>query len=126
MTLWILVALATYLATVFAAMLVHLPAEGLMNRLGSRDAIPEPAPVTARLNRALHNHKESLFLFLPLAILAMISPTADIATALFGAQIYVIARIAYVPAYAISLFGTRSVIWFVSLIGLGMMALALI
>lgn len=126
MITWILLALATYLANVFAALLVYLPSEGLMGHLGSRDNSPEPSPLVARLRRSVSNHQESLFLFIPLALLAMTVPTVNQAMALMGAQIYVLARIAYIPAYAVSVFAVRSVVWTISLMGLGMMALAIL
>ena len=126
MTTIILFVLATYLASVFAALAAYLPTEGLFVHLGGRDNLPAPGRLASRLSRATTNMQESLFLFLPLALLAMISTDVDATQALVGAQIYAVARLAYIPAYAVSVFGLRSVIWVASVAGLGAMALALL
>ena len=126
MVTWILAAIVVYLINVFAPVMVYLPTEGILSRIGSRDSLPEPNALVSRLRRSLDNHKESLFIFFPLAILALVVPTADQAQAVLGAQIFVLARLAYMFVYAAVPFMLRTTVWFVGLIGLSIMALALV
>jgi len=77
---------------------------------------------TARLGRAFDNHFEGLILFaIAVGVIQMSSQnTALTATC---AWVYLIARILYVPAYAIGLRPHRSVIW---IIGFGATTVMLI
>ena len=88
----------------------------LISAMGSRDQKPEGGPMVGRAERALVNIGEALFYFIPLAILTM-----DIPEALLGAQIFVTARILYVPIYLFGVPYARTGIWMVSLVGLGIM-----
>jgi len=99
--------------------------------LGARDDLPVTSTYGARSERALRNLGEALVIFLPLALLtqnadnlpAALGQTA--ADAVFGAQIFVLARIAYLPAYLLGIPIIRSVIWSVGVVGLAIMALTL-
>jgi uncharacterized MAPEG superfamily protein len=67
---------------------------------------------TARLYRALNNHFEGLILF---SIACIVVTLGDKSTTFTGAcaYAYLIARVAYIPAYAFGLSPWRSYIWFV-------------
>ncbi|WP_420012735.1 MAPEG family protein [Tateyamaria sp.] len=67
---------------------------------------------TARLYRALDNHFEGLILFTIACVAVTVAEKSGTLTATC-AYIYLIARIAYVPAYAFGLSPWRSYIWFV-------------
>ena len=67
---------------------------------------------TSRLGRAMDNHFEGLILFTGAVVLVTVSGQGNVFTALC-AWIYLIARIAYVPAYALGWRPWRSVIWMV-------------
>lgn len=69
------------------------------------------SPKTGRLIRAMNNHFEALILFTPSVLVVELSGQNTRLTATC-ATIYVIARIAYVPAYYFGLTPWRSVIWF--------------
>lgn len=109
---------------VLALIQVLLPAE-LRNRETGRDynAGPRDRPgppvgiVTARLQRAQANLYETLPLF---AIAVLIAHVADRdgALTLWGAWLYFIARIVYLPLYAFGIPYVRSMVWMVSLLGL--------
>lgn len=67
---------------------------------------------TARLYRALGNHFEGLILFaIACVVVTMAEKSGTFTTTC--AYTYLIARIAYVPAYAFGLSPWRSYIWFV-------------
>ena len=126
MLFWILVGLAVYVVNVFLPATLYLPREGLIAHLGSRDNLPDADALTGRARRSLANMQESLPIFLALALLAMIVPDADMAQALLGAQIWVIARVVYMVMYLISITGLRSAVWTVGVIGNIIQVMALI
>ena len=65
---------------------------------------------TARLDRALANSTTAMVLFAP-AVLILGQLGAFSAATLTAAQVFLVARVLYVPAYALGLTGIRSAIW---------------
>ena len=126
MLFWILAGLTVYFVNIFVPAIIYFPAEGLANHVGSRDNSPEPSAMVGRARRSLANLQENLPIFLTLGILAMIVDGADIEQAVRGAQIFVLARIAYLILYLVSIPYTRSAAYAVGLFGLGTMAFALV
>ena len=114
MTLWIILVLVLYVVQTLlppTAQWVAGP-DGFQWQaaLGGRDNPPTMSVVGARLQRAQRNMEESLFVFLPLAILLDLKqPPSELATT--AAAIFFVARLLYVPAYASGIPGLRSVIW---------------
>lgn len=91
--------------------------------LGPRD---DPRPVTgqpARLSRAYANFLETFPLF-AVALIAVVLAGKTGEQSRFGAWLYVIARVAYTPVYALGLPIVRTVIWAFSMIGILMIILA--
>ena len=124
MTLWILLALGLYFVQTLlppAYRYVLRADPQIVATLGTRDNPPETGVLGARSERALRNSEEALLVFLPLALLAQ-----PVEGALLGAQIFVLARIAYVPVYIIGVPVLRSVIWAVGVVGLVLMVIALV
>ncbi|NRB00685.1 MAG: MAPEG family protein [Rhodobacteraceae bacterium] len=78
---------------------------------------------TARLYRALNNHFEALILFTLAVVVVTLSDQSTPFTAAC-AWVYLIARIAYVPAYWLGLSPWRSLIWFVGFLATTLMILA--
>ena len=96
--------------------LMSVPANlelGTGKTLGPRDTGLEGqlSPKTARLLRALNNHFEGLILFTIAVLVITFSDQGNAFTAGF-AYLYVLARIAYIPAYYLGLAPWRSLIWF--------------
>ena len=93
--------------------------------MSARDREPSRAlsERTARLGRAFDNHFEALVLFGIAAGVLAISGQGNTLTAVC-AWIYLAARIAYVPAYAIGLRPHRSIIWAVGLLATTIMLIA--
>ena len=90
--------------------------------VGPRDAeMPPLSPVGERLRRAQDNLFETLPLFLGAVLIAHVAGRTSEMTAL-GAQIYFWARVAYLPLYALGVPVVRSLVWLVSIVGLGMIA----
>ena len=80
----------------------------------ARDRAPsrQLSTTTARLQRAMNNHFEGLILF-TIAVVVVTLGQQSTATTQTAAWVYLAARIAYVPAYALGLRPWRSAIWFV-------------
>ncbi len=93
--------------------------------VGNRDHPPPLSIIAGRLDRAKNNLLEALPFFLGLALLAL-SRHGEAALATQGAMIFLVARIAYVPAYLSGIPLLRSLIWLVANAGLIMMALSTI
>ncbi|WP_312161439.1 MAPEG family protein [Phenylobacterium sp.] len=99
---------------------------GLKWNTGPRDGeMPPLSDRAGRLKRAQDNLFETLPLFLGAVLIAHVAGKESETTAL-GAQIYFWARVAYVPLYAWGVRHLRSLAWLVSIVGLGMVAQAIL
>ncbi|MEM6532776.1 MAG: MAPEG family protein [Myxococcota bacterium] len=129
MTLYIILVLGLYFIQVMLpSLLATIDADDRKAYLGdairAKDNVPEPSRRTARLQRAQQNITESLPIFMSLALLHEIHGTAT-GLASNGAQVFIGARILYVPVYVLAFPGLRTMVWTVSVVGLGMMTVAL-
>jgi uncharacterized MAPEG superfamily protein len=99
---------------------------GLNWNMGPRDAdMPALSPLAGRLKRAQDNLFETLPLFLAAVLIAHVADRNSVLTVL-GSQIFLGARVAYVPLYAFAVTGLRSLVWIVSIVGLGMIVWAIL
>ncbi len=99
---------------------------GLEYNMSSRDApAPPMRPVTARLFRAQANLFETLPLFAAAVLIAHVAGREGNLT-WWGAWIYLLGRIAYVPLYAFGVKGVRSIAWIGSMAGLAMILIAIL
>ncbi len=89
--------------------------------MGDRDCPPALSPIAARLERAKNNMLEALPLFLGLALPALVTQ-GEHGPATWGALVFLVARVLYVPAYVSGLPVLRSLIWLAGMAGLGFMA----
>lgn len=98
------------------AVTLVLQATGYMNKLGmgylmsARDEHRTVTGMTARLERALNNSIVAMALFAP-AVLIIAQRDASSAQTILAAQIFLIARIVYVPAYIFGIVGVRTLAW---------------
>lgn len=124
LTTIILLVLALYMVQIFLQETSRFGFD-LRGIVGSRDHQPELSVIAGRLDRAKNNMLEALPIFLALALLALVrgGGTGDEAHA---ALVFLIARVAYVPAYVSGVVMLRSLVWLVGVAGLVMMALPLI
>lgn len=91
---------------------------GLGWAAGPRDGTPPPvSTLAARMGRAAANFLET-FPFFAAAVLMLAIAGKSNATTMLGAQIYFWARVAYIPAYAISTPMIRTLVWAAALVGL--------
>lgn len=91
---------------------------GIAFNAGARDTEGPPVgKITGRLQRAQRNLFETLPLFIAAVLIAHVAGRENAQT-LLGAQLYLGARILYVPLYAFGVPYVRSLVWVVSLYGL--------
>jgi len=113
-------AMVLLLVHIFAAAQVKTKQYGTTWNMGARDEnLPPISPLGGRLSRAQANFMETL----PIAIVALIGVvvaghTSDM-TAL-GAWIWLGARTAYLPIYALGIPMIRTLVFLASLVGIGM------
>lgn len=107
-----LLALATLwqFATLGIASFVMTRENGPEWNLGPRDTPPKASAKADRLKRAANNGFEGLALFAPACLIVSLSGNSSTLTTTC-AVIYLIARVLYVPAYALGLAPWRSLIW---------------
>jgi uncharacterized MAPEG superfamily protein len=99
---------------------------GLKWNMGARDGeMPPLSPVAERLKRAQDNLFETLPIFIAAVLIVHVAGRESAQTAL-GAQIYLAGRVAYVPLYAFGVPVLRSLVWIISIAGLGMVVMPLL
>lgn len=99
---------------------------GLKWNTGPRDEEMPPLSAGAqRLKRAQDNLYETLPLFIGAVLIAHVAGQNGTLTH-WGTAIYLGGRIVYVPLYAFGVRNVRSLVWMVSLVGLGMVVAAIL
>lgn len=102
----------------YTALILLLQVTGALGQLGmgyllsSRDDHRSLTGITGRLDRALTNSVTAMVLFAP-AVLLLAQKDAFSAATLTAAQVFLVARVLYVPAYAMNLRGLRTLLWLV-------------
>ena len=89
------------------------------------DEGPPVGELTGRLMRAQRNLYESLPLFIAAILIAHVAGK-DGSLTHWGAWLFFIARIIYVPLYALGIPYIRSLVWLVSMLGIVLVLLALL
>jgi uncharacterized MAPEG superfamily protein len=98
---------------------------GLTTLAGNREALPPPTGWAGRAKRAHLNMLENLVLFAALVLIAAVANKANATTAI-GAAIFFWARLAYAVIYVAGIPWLRTGAWFVSVIGMAMIAIQLL
>jgi len=94
---------------------------GLVTLAGNREGLPEMTSWAGRAKRAHLNMVENLVLFAALVLIAQVAGKANAMTAL-GASIFFWARLVYAGIYLAGISWVRTVLWFISVIGLAIIA----
>jgi uncharacterized MAPEG superfamily protein len=99
---------------------------GLWFNMSARDGEgPPKRPLTARLQRAQANLFETLPLFAAAVLIAHVAALHSGQTVL-ACELYLAARVLYVPLYAVGVPVVRTLVWAVSLAGLVMLLKAIL
>lgn len=127
LSLVVCMTLLTWL-TVVAASLIRARAwtpKGLTLAFGNRDNLPEATPLAGRAQRAAANSLENLLFFAALALVAQAAGATN-ERVLLGAQIFLWARVVYLPVYVLGIAFVRTGVWAVSIVGLGLMVAGMV
>ena len=101
-------------------------ANGIVYAMGPQDAGKQPGSVYAgRITRALRNILETFPLFAACVLGVVLTGRVSASTAL-GAQLYIWARLIYVPVYVAGIPYLRSAVWGVSIAGIVMLLIPLL
>jgi uncharacterized MAPEG superfamily protein len=111
------------LAQLVLATALALKDQGLAYNMSPRDTAAPVKTVSARMQRAFHNFKET-FVFFAVAVLVVTLTGKNNAASALGAQLYFWARIVYVPVYAAGIPVLRTGVWAVSVFGIVTVLLA--
>jgi len=124
-----LMLLAWSVLLAFVQMLVavtgHTLQVGLPALAGNREGLPPAAGWAGRAARAHRNMLENLVLFAALVFIVVIADKSSAMT-LLGAQIFFWARLVYAFVYLAGIPWLRTGVWFVSVIGLALIFVALL
>lgn len=115
-----MVALATIVLFVylFAPAMIRFATFGPGWAAGARDKTPGEVPLAGqRSERAFRNMLETFPVFVALAIAVVVAGLSSPTTVL-GSQIYVVARIFYLPAYVVHIPFVRSLVWAAAFLGI--------
>lgn len=96
-------------------------AVGLNTLAGNREGLGEIPGWAGRARRAHLNMIENMVLFAALVLIAAVAGKANAMTAM-GAMIFFWARVAYAVIYVAGIAWLRTLAWFVSVIGMAMIA----
>lgn len=107
---------ALFFMIIIVQVVVGVRAQGLMPLADSRDNLPPPTVLQARVGRCVENHREGLTLFAPLVLIAAASHISNGATVL-GAQMFFFSRVAHAVIYLTGLPKIRPLAWGVGMIG---------
>jgi uncharacterized MAPEG superfamily protein len=124
--LWVLI-----WALILGLVMLLLPSVAASTRKGflpwaisSRDTPFDKGVVGERLSRAFDNFKQT-FVFFAVSVIALAVAHKSDAVSVLGAQLYLVARIVYIPLYAFNLIVLRTLAWVVSIAGVIMCLSAL-
>ena len=94
--------------------------KGLMLAFGNRADLPEATQLAGRDQRAASNTLEDFVLFASLALTAQLAGATG-ERVLMGAEVFLWARIAYIPVYLLGVPFLRTAVWAVGVVGMGLM-----
>lgn len=118
-------AIALGIVQLLIAVLASVGARGMPWAAGPRDDPGAPiGKIGGRLERAYRNFLETFALFAAAVLLAHALDKTTANSAL-GAQIYLWARVLYIPAYVFAIPFLRTLIWVASLVGIVMVMSAI-
>ena len=127
LTLVVYFAIITWLLVVVASLIrarAWTPS-GLLLAFGNRDHLADPGGFAGRAERTARNSFDNLVFFAILGLAATASNRTG-SQVVLGAQVFFWARMVYIPVYYIGIPYVRTATWAVSIVGLAMMAAALL
>ncbi|HZP79365.1 MAG TPA: MAPEG family protein, partial [Pseudolabrys sp.] len=99
---------------------------GLMTLFSNRESMPPETALAKRADRATTNMLEGMVMFVAVLAAAHFAGKANSAQVQDGAALFFWARLAYWPCYLAGIIYLRTAIWLASVVGLAMIALAVL
>jgi uncharacterized MAPEG superfamily protein len=119
--LWLLfLSLPLYGLYLGAQSLIYRKDYGVMYAASARDESRPESALLGRAERALKNFQETWLCFVILALIAHLAVPGDPAI-FWGAIVYFVGRVAYLPLYLAGTFGLRSLVWNIATLGIAAM-----
>jgi uncharacterized MAPEG superfamily protein len=119
--LWLLfLSLPIYALYLGAQSLIYRKDYGVMYAATARDEAKPESVMLGRAERALKNFQETWLSFVILILIAHLAMPGD-PVIFWGAIVYFVGRIVYLPLYLFGTFGLRSLVWNVATLGLAAM-----
>ena len=106
-----------FILMIGAQALMGIVYQGIVPLVGSRDSLKDDTVLIGRAKRANQNMIEAMVLFTPLVLVAAQTNNLNATTAL-GAALFFWGRAAFAPLYWMGVAWLRTIVWFVSVIGL--------
>lgn len=120
--LWMLLAsVGMLMAGIVFQGVTGLVAFGALRQAGARDEARDNPKLVGRGARAVQNQLESLAMFTPVVLIAHVTDTHTVTTVM-GAQLYALARVAYMPSYWLGIPFIRTMLFTAGLVGTVMVA----
>lgn len=101
--------------------LAGFAANGFMGLAGSRDDEVLTTGIGGRFERAYYNMLETFPVFAALVLIIQVTESWTTTSAL-AVQLYFWSRVVYIPLYIIGIPFLRTIAWFVSMVGIVMLA----
>ena len=117
-------AVLMFVQAMVPAMILTL-SRGLPLAAGNRENWPAAEGLCGRAQRAHHNMVENLPIFAALVLVAHVGGVSNDIT-LLGAQLFFWARLVYAAVYIAGVPWVRTLVWFVSVVGMAMIFLQLL
>jgi len=118
-------AMVLYFVHLFAAIHTITAERGSAWNVGARDETPPlKGKLAGRLDRAFQNYKETFVVFAAAVIACAVAGRHNGWT-VWGAELYLAARIVYLPLYALGIPVLRTLVWLVGTIGIALLIAAL-
>ena len=124
LTLLVYSVILTFLIIMVPA-LAGILQNGLATQAAARDGLPEPTVFAKRARRLQDNMIENMVLFVPLVLVAQAAGVSN-ADTVMGAQLFFWARVAHAGIYLAGIPWLRPAAWAVSVVGMIMIAAALL
>ncbi len=119
-------ALIWFFVHLFAASQTMTAERGRLWNMGPRDETPPlKGKLAGRLERAFANYKETFPVFAA-AVIALAVLGRHNWWTVWGVELYLAARIVYLPLYALGVTGLRTLVWLVGTVGIGFLIAALL
>ena len=123
--LWVLALCAVLLLVLYLIQGVYTTITAPKWGVGARDGAREQSVFSGRANRTVQNHIEAMAVFAPLVLIAHVLGISNHLT-VWGAGLFLGARVFFVPLYFMGVPWLRTLVWFAGVAGTVMVAYAVL